>query len=71
MDYGAPILALTRRLTGRLGRPHEKGELDVDVPTESLFGWSNMFVAPEEGSRREVRSCGERAIVNDLLTACR
>ena len=45
--------------------------LDPDVPTERRFGWSNVFVAPDEDPRSEATSVGERATLIDFLTGCR
>lgn len=46
-------------------------DLDADVPTERHFGWSNMFVPPDEDPRDFVSSIGERATLVDYLTAYR
>lgn len=42
-----------------------------DVPTERRFGWSNMFLAPEDDPRSHAPSVGERATLTDFLTAYR
>jgi uncharacterized damage-inducible protein DinB len=47
------------------------GERDLDIPTERLFGWSNMFVAPDDDPRSEDHSIGERATLTNFLTAYR
>jgi uncharacterized damage-inducible protein DinB len=44
---------------------------DSDIPTERRFGWSDMFVAPEEDPRSQVPSVGERATLIDFLTGYR
>jgi uncharacterized damage-inducible protein DinB len=44
---------------------------EPDVPTERHFGWSNVFVAPDEDPRSEAPSVGERATLIDFLTGCR
>jgi uncharacterized damage-inducible protein DinB len=44
---------------------------DPDVPTERHFGWSNLFVHPDEDPRSETPSVGERATLIDFLTGCR
>jgi hypothetical protein len=46
----------------------EANHLDHDVPTERRFGWSNLFVAPDEDPRSEATSVGERATLIDFLT---
>lgn len=45
--------------------------LDPDIPTERRFGWSNLFVAPDEDPRSDATSVGERATLVDFLTGCR
>jgi uncharacterized damage-inducible protein DinB len=45
--------------------------IDPDVPTERLFGWENLFVAPDEDPRSDATSTGERATLVDFLTGCR
>jgi len=45
--------------------------LDADVPTERRFGWSNLFVAPDEDPRSETPSVGERATLIDFIKGCR
>jgi uncharacterized damage-inducible protein DinB len=45
--------------------------LDTDIPTERRFGWSDMFVAPDEDPRSQVPSVGERATLTDFLTGYR
>jgi uncharacterized damage-inducible protein DinB len=49
----------------------ETSQPDPDIPTERRFGWSNLFVAPEEDPRSDVPSVGERATLIDFLTGCR
>jgi uncharacterized damage-inducible protein DinB len=49
----------------------EANHLDHDIPTERRFGWSNLFVAPDEDPRSEATSVGERATLIDFLTGCR
>jgi uncharacterized damage-inducible protein DinB len=44
---------------------------DHDIPTERRFGWSNLFVAPEEDPRSEATSVGERATLIDFIAGCR
>jgi uncharacterized damage-inducible protein DinB len=44
---------------------------DLDIPTERHFGWSNVFVAPEEDPRSETPSVGEKATLIDFLKGCR
>ena len=44
---------------------------DADIPTERHFGWSNMFLPPEEDPRAPTPSIGERATLVDFLTAYR
>jgi uncharacterized damage-inducible protein DinB len=44
---------------------------DLDVPTERRFGWSNLFVPPDEDPRSEAPSVGERATLVDFLVGCR
>jgi hypothetical protein len=44
---------------------------DVDAPTERRFGWSNLFVEPEEDPRSTSTSVGERATLLDFITGCR
>ena len=46
-------------------------DLSGDIPTERRFGWSDMFVAPEEDPRSQVPSVGERATLTDFLTGYR
>jgi uncharacterized damage-inducible protein DinB len=50
---------------------NEERGLDADIPTERRFGWSNMFVGPDEDPRIEVPSVGERATLTDFLAAYR
>jgi uncharacterized damage-inducible protein DinB len=45
--------------------------VDADIPTERLFGWSNMFVAPEEDPRIQTPSVGERGTLVDFLAGYR
>jgi uncharacterized damage-inducible protein DinB len=49
----------------------DANHLDLDMPTERRFGWSNMFVAPDEDPRSEAPSVGERATLIDFLFSCR
>src|SRR5665213_414720 len=44
---------------------------DAGFITERRFGWSNLFVAPEEDPRNQVPSDGERATLIEFLTAYR
>ena len=46
-------------------------DLDTDIPTERRFGWSDMFVAPEEDPRTQAPSVGERATLIDFLAGYR
>jgi uncharacterized damage-inducible protein DinB len=46
-------------------------DLGADIPTERRFGWSDMFVAPEDDPRSQVPSVGERATLTDFLTGYR
>jgi uncharacterized damage-inducible protein DinB len=43
----------------------------LQIPTERHFGWSNLFVAPEEDPRTSSTSVGERATLIDFITGCR
>jgi hypothetical protein len=43
----------------------------LQIPTERYFGWSNLFVAPEEDPRTPSTSVGERATLIDFITGCR
>jgi uncharacterized damage-inducible protein DinB len=43
----------------------------LDIPTERHFGWSNLFVAPDDDPRSESTSVGERATLIDFITGCR
>ncbi len=45
--------------------------LDPDIPTERHFGWSNVFVPPDEDPRSMATSVGERATLIDFLMGCR
>jgi len=49
----------------------EVRRLDANAPTQRQFGWSDMFVAPEEDPRSGVPSIGERATLTDFLRAYR
>jgi uncharacterized damage-inducible protein DinB len=49
----------------------EAKNLDPAVPTERRFGWSNLFVTPDEDPRSESPSVGERATLIDFITGCR
>jgi uncharacterized damage-inducible protein DinB len=49
----------------------DANQVDHDIPTERRFGWSNLFVAPEEDPRSEATSVGERPTLIDFLTGCR
>jgi uncharacterized damage-inducible protein DinB len=42
-----------------------------DIPTERRFGWSNLFVTPDQDPRSESTSVGERATLIDFITGCR
>lgn len=44
---------------------------DAGIDIERRFGWSNMFVPPDEDPRSQVPSVGERATLTDYLTAYR
>jgi uncharacterized damage-inducible protein DinB len=44
---------------------------DADLPTERRFGWSNMFVAPEDDPRVQAPSVGERGTLTDFLQGYR
>jgi uncharacterized damage-inducible protein DinB len=44
---------------------------EPEIPTERRFGWSNLFVAPDEDPRSMDTSVGERATLIDFLTGCR
>lgn len=44
---------------------------DAAIESERQFGWSNMFVGPEEDPRVQVPSVGERGTLNDFLTGYR
>jgi hypothetical protein len=46
-------------------------DIDAHLPTERRFGWSNMFVAPDEDPRSQVPSVGERAVLTDFLKGYR
>jgi len=46
-------------------------ESEADLPTERRFGWSNMFVTPEEDPRNFVPSVGERQTLTDFLRGYR
>jgi uncharacterized damage-inducible protein DinB len=51
----------------------DEGAFDRDpgVPTERRFGWSNVFVAPDEDPRSDAPSTGEKATLVDFLKGCR
>lgn len=49
----------------------EAGHPDQGIPTERRFGWSNLFVAPDEDPRSGATSVGERATLIDFLTGFR
>lgn len=49
----------------------DANHLDPEIPTERRFGWSNLFVPPDEDPRSEAPSVGERATLIDFLTGCR
>jgi uncharacterized damage-inducible protein DinB len=49
----------------------DANHLDSDIPTERRFGWSNLFVAPDEDPRSQATSVGERATLVDFITGCR
>jgi len=44
---------------------------DPGIPTERHFGWSNLFVTPDDDPRSEATSVGEMATLKDFLTGCR
>jgi uncharacterized damage-inducible protein DinB len=46
----------------------DANHLDPEIPTERRFGWSNLFVPPDEDPRSEAPSVGERATLIDFLT---
>jgi hypothetical protein len=71
---GAPKNVYPDRVTvGKTGAvaKDDARDLEADIPTERRFGWSNMFVAPEEDPRSQVPSVGERATLTDFLTGYR
>jgi uncharacterized damage-inducible protein DinB len=41
------------------------------IPTERRFGWSNLFVPPEDDPRSDATSVGEKATLVDFLKGCR
>jgi len=45
--------------------------IEPDIPMERRFGWSNLFVTPDEDPRSDATSVGERATLVDFLTGCR
>lgn len=49
----------------------EEQDLDSGTATQRHFGWSNLFVAPDEDPRSQIPSVGERATLIDYLTAYR
>ena len=49
----------------------DASRLDPAVPTERRFGWSNLFVAPDDDPRSPATSVGERATLIDFLLGCR
>ena len=49
----------------------DPSQIEPEIPTERRFGWSNLFVAPDEDPRSETPSVGERATLIDFLTGCR
>ena len=56
--------------TGRVANDDPRNP-DTDIPEQRQFGWSDMFVPPEEDPRADVPSVGERATLTDYLTAYR
>jgi uncharacterized damage-inducible protein DinB len=46
-------------------------ENHLQIPTQRHFGWSNLFVAPDEDPRTESTSVGERATLIDFIKGCR
>jgi uncharacterized damage-inducible protein DinB len=46
----------------------DEENLEVDFSTDRHFGWSDMFVAPEEDPRSQVNSVGEKATLTDYLS---
>jgi uncharacterized damage-inducible protein DinB len=51
---------------------HEDEDLrEPTIPTERNFGWSNLFVAPDDDPRSDAPSVGERATLIDFLTGAR
>ena len=59
------VIGKTAAVTDDATRP------DPDIPTERHFGWSNLFVAPDEDPRSDSPSIGEKATLIDFLTGCR
>jgi uncharacterized damage-inducible protein DinB len=49
----------------------EANHRDPEIPTERHFGWSNLFVPPDEDPRSGAPSVGEMATLVDFLTGCR
>ena len=49
----------------------DTSHIDSDIPTERRFGWSNLFVPPDEDPRSEAPSVGEKAALIDFLMGCR
>jgi uncharacterized damage-inducible protein DinB len=50
---------------------NDEGSQVAPVPVERHFGWSNLFVPPEEDPRSQIPSIGEKATLTDFLTAYR
>jgi uncharacterized damage-inducible protein DinB len=50
---------------------NDANHVDPEIPTERHFGWSNLFVAPDEDPRSMATSVGERATLIDFLMGCR
>jgi uncharacterized damage-inducible protein DinB len=49
----------------------DRSGAEPTVPAERSFGWSNMFVAPQDDPRNFVPSVGERATLVDFLRGYR
>ena len=65
-DTGSAVIDKTDAMTN-----DDANQLDSDIPTERHFGWSNLFVAPDEDPRSDSTSVGERATLIDFVTGCR
>jgi uncharacterized damage-inducible protein DinB len=49
----------------------DASEVEPGIPSERRFGWSNLFVAPDDDPRSATTSIGEWATLVDFLTGCR